>query len=170
MKSKIFMYLFIFSILFILYQYMYAKKIHENHEKNLVTLKAKVKTKDSILASNTLVVDSLIRVNDHHFALHNDEYALSYMEDMGYDAIEIGRIIEDQLIDQNKIDADNPIVPYSGMEGKMSINKVAVINHKWVIADFTDGTYWGQLFLLYTIAKDRTIALEVKESFLYPKP
>ncbi len=169
MKSRIFLYLFIFAVLFILFQYMNQKKIFESNEKRIESLQLANAKKDSLVAKNARTIDSLHQVNADFFDIQNDEYALMYLEDQGYDAIQLSRLIEDQLIDQNKVGADNPIIPYSGMEGHMRINKVRVINHKWILADFTDGTYWGELLVVYEVNKDNTIDFEVKESFLYPK-
>jgi len=169
MKSRIFLYLFIFSLLFILFQYMNEKSIFESNERKINSLRLVNTEKDSLLVQKAGTIDSLNYVNSNYFDIRNDEYALTYLEDQGYDALQVSRLIEDQLIDQNKAGEDNPIVPYDGMEGHMRINKVRVINHKWVIADFTDGTYWGQLLVVYEVNKDRTIDFEVKESFLYPK-
>ena len=50
------------------------------------------------------------------------------------------------------------------------INKIKVLNHKWVVADFSDGTYWGEIFLTYKIKKGGKVSFELKEHFLYPNP
>lgn len=164
MKSKIFLYLFIFSLLIILFLFMNAKKAQESHAAKVANLEAKIAKKNSM-------VDSLIDLNLEHnyFSLQSDDEAQSYLEEMGYNAKEIELTISDQLIAQNKAGADNPIVPYEGMEGNMTINKVRLLNHKWIIADFTDGVYWGQLFILYDIRDDGVIDFAVERSFLYPR-
>ena len=59
------------------------------------------------------------------------------------------------------IKGKNPIVPYDGIEGKMKINKVKFLNHRWIVADFTDGTYWGEMVLEYYINNDESIDLNV---------
>ncbi len=169
MKSRIFLYLFIFSILFILFQYMNQKKIFESNEKRIESLQLANSLNENLLSQKTVTIDSLRQVNAEFFDIQNDEYALMYLEDEGYNALQLSILIEDQLIDQNKANGDNPIVPYSGMDGHMRINKVRVVNHKWGLADFTDGTYWGQLLFVFQVNKDATIDFEVKESFLYPK-
>ena len=38
------------------------------------------------------------------------------------------------------------------MGRKFLINKVKLLNHKWVIADFSDGTDWGEIWSLYSIS------------------
>ena len=39
---------------------------------------------------------------------------------------------------------------------RMMINGVKMLNHKWAIADFTDGKYWGQILL--KVSEGRTLA------------
>jgi hypothetical protein len=53
------------------------------------------------------------------------------------------------------------------MEGNMAVNAIKLLNHKWGIAEFTDGKYWGELIFKYFINEDRTIDIEVADSFLY---
>ena len=169
MKQKIFLYLFVFALLFIIFQYVNAKKIHENSNARIENLKKKIGAKDILLTKQLTVIDSIAYENSSHFYVLNDEYALSYLEDQGYDALQLVQTIEDQLIGQNKANVDNPMIPYSGMEGSMHINKVRVLNHKWAIADFTDGTYWGQLLIAFDVKSNQTIDFSVEKHFLYPK-
>lgn len=164
MRSKIFLYLFIFTLLFVLYQFMNTKKVSEKYDKKISNMEKRLETKDA-------VIDSLrnVSLDLNYFSLEGNEDAISYFENMGYDAKKLSNTIIDQIIGQNKINADNPIVPYDGMEGNMKINKIKPLNHKWIIADFTDGTYWGEILIVYFVNDDNTIDFEVKESFLYPR-
>jgi len=50
----------------------------------------------------------------------------------------------------------------------MQINIVRVLNHKWIIADFTDGQFEGELFMTYDINEKGELTYKVAESFLYP--
>jgi len=171
MRNKIFLYLFIFAVLFILFQFMNAKKAKESHDKKLENLMTKIEEKDAVLEAKNLEKDSLIdKILDlTYFSLDSDEEAINYFEEQGYNAKQLELTISDQIISQNKAGADNPIVPFVGMEGNMVINKVRLLNHKWIIADFTDGVYWGQLFIIYDVRKDGVVDFEVEKSFLYPK-
>jgi hypothetical protein len=56
------------------------------------------------------------------------------------------------------------------MDRTFLINKVKVLNHQWIVADFSDGTYWGEIFLTYQINKNGALKFELKEHFLYPNP
>jgi len=53
-------------------------------------------------------------------------------------------------------------------EGRMLINKVKLLNHKWIIADFSDGKYWGELFITYVINDGEKIIFNLAKSFMYP--
>lgn len=171
MRSRIFLYLFIFSVLFILFQFMNAKKAKESYDGKIDNLMAKIEEKEDELKSRDAEKDSLIDkiLELTYFSLESDEEAINYFEEQGYDAKKLELTISDQIISQNKAGADNPIVPFGGMEGHMAINKVRLLNHKWIIADFTDGVYWGQLFIIYDVRKDGVVDFEVEQSFLYPK-
>ena len=164
MKGKIFLYLFIFALLFILFQVMNAKKLRTAYDAKIESLEKKVERKE-------MEKDSLINLTMDltYFTLDSDDEAISYFEMLGYDAKKLSLTISDQLISQNKAGKDNPIVPFDGMEGNMAINKVRLLNHKWIIADFTDGVYWGQLFIVYDVKEGGSVDFEVERSFLYPK-
>lgn len=164
MKSKIFLYLFIFALLFILFQFMNGKKAKESYDTKIENLKTKITT-------NKKVIDSLIDTNLDltYFMLESNEDAISYFEDKGYDSKKLSLTISDQIISQNKAGSDNPIVPFSGIEGNMAINKIRLLNHKWIIADFTDGVFWGELFIAYDVKENGVVDFEVVKSFLYPR-
>ncbi|WP_298540673.1 hypothetical protein [uncultured Aquimarina sp.] len=171
MRSRIFLYLFIFSVLFILFQFMNAKKAKESYDGKIENLVKKIGEKEEELKYKDLEKDSLIEkiLDLTYFSLDSDEEAISYFEEQGYDAKKLELTISDQIVSQNKAGTDNPIVPFVGMEGNMAINKVRLLNHKWIIADFTDGVYWGQLFIIYDVRKDGVVDFEVEKSFLYPR-
>jgi len=162
MRSRIFLYLFIFAVLFILFQFMNAKKAKESYDGKIENLMAKIEEKGNEIKSKDLEKDSLVDaiLELTYFSLESDEEAINYFEEL---------TISDQIVSQNIAGADNPIVPFVGMEGNMAINKVRLLNHKWIIADFTDGVYWGQLFIIYDVRKDGVVDFEVEKSFLYPK-
>jgi hypothetical protein len=59
-------------------------------------------------------------------------------------------------------------IPYTTMDRTFLINKIKVLNHKWLIANFSDGTHWGELLIFFKIDKVGDISFEIKEHFLYP--
>lgn len=163
MRSKIFLYLFIFTLMFTIFIYVNDKKILDSKDSYIENLEAKLLKADT---SN----QELLSENNNlkYFSLSQNEEAISYFESRGIDPGELESTLEDEIIGRNKAGIDNELVPYAGMDGVMRINKVKVLNHKWIIADFTDGTYWGELFLSYEIDENRNLKLNTESSFLYP--
>ena len=164
MKQRIFLYLFIFASLLALFQYINAKRvIEELNKKSQNCSKALVKYKDSVASLSNKMLEL------SHFNLERNEDALSYFERDGYKTDELIPFIKDELYKLNEVKGQHPIVPYAASEGrKMMINTVKMLNHKWIIADFSDGEFWGEIFLTYEINKDKELQFNLVESFLYP--
>ncbi|TYA71849.1 hydrolase [Seonamhaeicola marinus] len=164
MKQRIFMYLFVFSVLLILFQYVNSKRIFEDLNTKLDKRESTItKLKDSI----EVLENAYLEVS--HFNLDRNEDAISYFEKDGYKIDELIPFIKDELYKLNEIKGEHPIVPYASSEGrKIMINTVKMLNHKWIIADFSDGEFWGEIFLTYEITEDRQLKFSLLESFLYP--
>ncbi len=164
MKQRIFMYLFIFSALLVLFQYVNSKRVFEDLNTKLNDYKTQLETyKDSI----NVMEDAILEAS--HFNLQHNEDAISYFEREGYNVTELIPYIKDKLYESNEVNGQHPYVPYSSGEGrKLLINTVKLLNHKWIIADFSDGQYWGEIYLTYEINKDNTVTFNLVESFLYP--
>ncbi|MFT4697554.1 MAG: hypothetical protein ACI9SJ_000682 [Flavobacteriaceae bacterium] len=162
MKNRLFMYLFLFALLFIIYQYMNEKSIFERQENKIESLRAK-------LNQEKISVDSLQQelVNLNYFTLQGNDNAMSYFENLGYKAIDIEQMVSDNIYDQNLVKGNNPLVPYEGLNGAMKINKLKFLNHKWIIADYTDGTYWGEMLLEFYIDDNKSLTLSNLGSLLY---
>ncbi len=163
MKSKILMYLFIFSLLLILFQYVNSKNIIEDYDNKLTKYEGKEK----------VYLDSIKAFKDENFELKrfslefNDD-AMSYFEDQGYKILELLPLIKDELYNLNVYEGDDhPLVPYASMTGnKMLINSVRLLNHKWIIADFSDGKYWGEMLVTYEIV-DNQLKFKLLDYLLY---
>ncbi|WGF92262.1 hypothetical protein [Aequorivita marisscotiae] len=164
MKNKIFMYLFLFAVLFIIFLYMSEKSIFESQEKRIELLEAKVeKANDSIKTLQRSMSDL------NYFSLDGNDNAMTYFENMGYEAADVEAKVSDQIYDFNLKKGNNPLVPFEGMDGDMKINKLKFLNHKWILADFTDGKYWGEMILAYSFNNENELELTTLGSFLYPQ-
>ncbi|WP_303317723.1 hydrolase [Flavivirga abyssicola] len=164
MKQRIFMYLFVFAALLVLFQYVNSKRVFEDINNKLTTQKTALeKYKDSV----AVLQDDILKLS--HFNLDRNEDAISYFENDGYNISELIPFIKDELYKLNEVKGEHPIVPYVASEGrKMMINTVKMLNHKWIIADFSDGEYWGEIFLTYEITEDKQLKFNLVEYFLYP--
>ena len=158
------MYLFIFTILLVLFQYVNSKNILDTYETDIISIKVENKSfKDSLAILGDKILDL------SYFNLERNEDALSYFENKGFDVSELIPFIKDELYTLNELKGEHPLIPYASSEGrKLMINNVKLLNHKWIITDFSDGEFWGELFLTYEIIENEELKFKLIESFLYP--
>jgi hypothetical protein len=160
------MYLFIFSVLLIVFQYVNSKNIIDKYEKDIKTFKSKIADNEKSIAT---LEDENFELS--YFSMNRNEDALTYFEAQGYDTEKLIPAIIDGLYSMNNYEGEqHPIVPYVSMtDSKLLINKIRVLNHKWIIANFTDGEFWGEIFVAYTIDDNNDLKYKLVEYFLYPK-
>ena len=158
------MYLFVFAALLVVFQYVNSKRIFEAINKKLETSNSQLKIyKDSV----AVLQNDILEVS--HFNLNRNEDAMSYFENEGYKIDELIPFIKDELYKLNEAKGEHPIIPYAASEGrKMLLNTVKMLNHKWIIADFSDGQYWGEIFLTYEITNKKELKFNLVDHFLYP--
>lgn len=163
MKSKIFMYLFFFAILLVLFQYMNEKSIYESQENKIQNLTAKVaRANDSIAGLS----DKVAELN--YFTLQGNDNAMTYLENLGMDSEQAERLVSDAIYERNFDEGGNSLVPLEEMYGKWMVNKVKFLNHRWVLADFSDGKYWGEMVVEYFFDEKNQLDLKVLSTVLYP--
>lgn len=162
MKNKIFLYLFVFAALLALYQFVSANTMQKSLNSDVDRLQSEVESlNDSLLKAQLRVLDM------QYFTLENNDDALAY-----YDHLDLEnptRYIEDKLLETNEKSGDNPLVPYEGMESDFKINKIKVLNHKWILADFSDGKYWGDLIIKYELKDDLSVDFTLLDHLLYAR-
>lgn len=116
MSGKIFMFLFVFALLYIVFQFSNSKKGLEMQEAQITELS---KDKKELKREK----DSLVNLVDasSRFSLLQSDKAKMYIEDRGFRVEEFNGLLQAQILDKNSIDKDNPLVPYQGMDGNMAI-------------------------------------------------
>jgi hypothetical protein len=159
------MYLFIFSVLLIIFQYVNSKNIIDKYEVDIKKYKTKIVQNDSTIAS---LDDQNFELS--YFSIDRNDNALDYFVVQGYDVDELIIAIKEGLYAMNNYEGDDhPIVPFVSMtDSKLLINKVRIMNHKWIVANFTDGEYWGEIFLTYSIDENNDLKYKLVEYFMYP--
>ncbi|WP_299779476.1 hydrolase [uncultured Formosa sp.] len=163
MKQRIFMYLFIFSLLLILFQYVNAKNVFEDDIRTIEKSNAKVETLTDSIA---VLHDKIFELS--HFNIDQNEDAITYFENKGLDVEALVPFIKDEIY-SNNVRGGNPLIPYAANEGKtMLINSIKILNHKWLIADFSDGIFWGELLVKYEVINQNEVTFNVIDSLLYP--
>lgn len=166
MKKSLFLYLSILAVLFAVFTYSFLGsevKFEQERYKKTTT-----KLRDSINLLTTKLADA------NYFSLEKNENAQNYF-DLGsaekmiqYE--KLIPVVTEKLLDLNANPKGNP---YTGQDqigaNKFIINKVKVLNHRWIIADFSDGDIWGEVLLKYFVNEDESISFEVNQSLLYQK-
>lgn len=166
MKKSFLLYVSIFSVLVTLLTYMYYSKQMDASQK-LVDTSTK-RSKDSINLLKTQLADA------NYFSLENNDNAQNYFESTQHDKFiayeKLIPYVTEKLLDYNQDPKGNP---YTGQDQfgaqKFIINKVKVLNHRWIIADYSDGEYWGEVLLKYFVNEDESISFEIIQSVLYQK-
>jgi hypothetical protein len=124
-------------------------------------------TEKAVALEDSVQIEKLRVLDMQYFSLENNDDALAY-----YDHLNIenpSRYIADKLLETNEQDGDNPLIPYEGMESDFKINKIKVLNHKWILADFSDGKYWGELVLKYELKDDLGVDFTRLDYLLYTR-
>ena len=162
MKKNIFLYLFVFVALIALYLGMKGNKLAASSTEKITTLKEEIGVlKDSVQKSQIRLLDM------QYFSLENNDDALAYYQHLNLN--NPTRYIEDKLLETNERTGDNPLIPYEGMESDFKINKIKVLNHRWILADFSDGKYWGDLIIKYELKDDLGVDFTLVEHLLYTR-
>ncbi|UCD60738.1 MAG: hydrolase [Flavobacteriaceae bacterium] len=162
MKSRIFIYLFIFTALLSLYLFVSSNAMLEDKDLKIENLDNQVvMLQDSVQKLQLQVFDM------QYFSLENNDDALSYYDHLGLDNPSL--YISDKLLETNERKGDNPLVPYEGMESDFKINKIKILNHQWIIADFSDGKYWGELLVRYELKDDMGVDFTMMDHLLYTR-
>jgi hypothetical protein len=157
--KNILLYGLIFSLLFNVFQYVNSTKILEAKDKEVVGYKKSLQTaRDSVSQLS----------NANYFALESDEDAQEYFYSNNLDYKNVAIKVREDLIALNENKNGNPLVPYEPVDGKsFLINSSKVLNHRWIIAEFSNGDLWGQLLIKYFVKEGQPTEFETVETVLY---
>jgi len=159
MRNKIIQYLLIFISLIALYLFMSDINKSEAFAASQERMSERVDTlKDSIaqlIFNETENAYFSIVFNRDAQQLHPD-----------FNPAELQSIIEEYILSTNDNPKGNPILSSLGSE--WIINKIHVVNHQWILADFTNGTQWGDALLKYELKVSSKPRLRLLNHVMYP--
>lgn len=165
MKRSLFLYLFIIAALINVFTFTF----YSNQEKMLSRQIAGTTKKytDSIASLANRLDDA------NYFSFEQNSNAQDYFAVTAPISIpneKLSMYVIDQLLTYNEDPAGNIYTGQTPLsDKKFIINKAKVLNHRWLIADYSDGTYWGEVLLKYFINSDQTVSFEVMSSILHQK-
>jgi len=163
MKSRIYMYLFFFSILLVLFMYVNQSAIFERQTAVINSLEQKQSVlKDSVTTLKQEISELL------YFDLLTNDSARTYFEQIGLEPEDAANQVKERIYEYNLQKGGNPLVPFANANGQWRINRIKFLNHRWIIADCSDGRAWGELWIEYFFDQEGQLDLTVESSVLYP--
>ncbi|NBT87535.1 MAG: hydrolase [Flavobacteriaceae bacterium] len=163
MKSRIYMYLFFFSILLVLFMYVNQSAIFERQTAVINSLEQKQSVlKDSVTTLKQEISELL------YFDLLTNDSARTYFEQIGLEPEDAANQVKELIYEYNLQKGGNPLVPFANANGQWRINRIKFLNHRWIIADCSDGRAWGELWIEYFFDQEGQLDLTVESSVLYP--
>lgn len=170
MKKSLFLYLFIIAVLMNIFTYKYFTSKEKSEKKpEGVSL-------DATNAVSKSLTDSIVSLNDklydaNTFSLENNDRAQNYLieSDKINDIPAFAEKVKQALLAYNDDPAGNKYIDQVKMGSqKFIINKVKLLNHRWIIANYSNGELWGEVLLKYFVDEKGAISFEIMNSYLYP--
>ena len=159
MRNKIIQYLLIFISLIALYLFVSDMNKSKAFAASQERMSKRVDNlKDSIAQ---LVVE---QTENAYFSLEVNRDAQQAHPDFSPEELQI--IIEDYILLSNDNPKGNPLL--SSLGSDWIINKIHVVNHQWILADFTNGTQWGDALFLYQVKANSKPRLRLLNHVMYP--
>ncbi|MGV3696696.1 hypothetical protein [Flavobacterium sp.] len=164
MRKSLFLYLFIIAVLMNVFTYKYFTS-KEKSEQTEVRSNDNASVTDSISKTGSATVETDV------FSLENNDRAKNYL----YESHKVSDVpaftekVTQALLSFNDSPEGNKYTDQIKMgEQKFIINSVKFLNHRWIIADYSNGQLWGEVLLKYFIDDNGAVSFEIMNSYLYP--
>lgn len=159
MRNKIIQYLLIFISLIALYLFV----------SDLNKSKAFVASQDRMIKRVDKLKDSIAQLvvaqNDNaYFSLAVNRDAQQAHSD--FSTVELQNMLENYILSTNDNPNGSPLL--SSLGSDWIINKIHVVNHQWILADFTNGTQWGDALFIFQINGKGKPLLRLLNHVMYP--
>lgn len=160
MKKSLFLYLFIIAVLINVFTYKYFTSKEAAESKSVPETTSEPKTEDA-----NITYDSDI------FSLENNDRAQNYLFESNKvkDVAVFSEKVKQALLSYNDSPEGNKYTDQAKMgEQKFIINSIKLINHRWIVANYSNGQLWGEVLLKYFIDEKGAVSFEIMNSYLYP--
>lgn len=165
MKKSLFLYLFIIAVLMNIFTYKYFTSKEASEQR--------VTTPDAKQPDSKKVTDSLTQIiyDINAFSLENNDRAQNYLFESSKvnDIPAFAEKVKQALLAYNDSPEGNKYTDQVKMGSqKFIINSVKLLNHRWIIANYSNGELWGEVMLKYFIDEKGAVSFEIMNSYLYP--
>ena len=169
MKKSLFLYLFIIAVLMNIFTYKYFTSKESSEQKSAT------ETNDSSSVTSKVMSDSITHLYDklndaNTFSLENNDRAQNYL----YESNKINDVpvfaekVKQALLSYNDSPEGNKYTDQVKMGSqKFIISSVKLLNHRWIIASYSNGELWGEVMLKYFVENNGSISFEIMNSYLY---
>ena len=159
MRNKIIQYLLIFISLIALYLFVSDLNKTEAFTASQERMTNRMeKLKDSIAQ---LITD---QTEHAYFSLALNRDAQHAYPNLSPDDLQL--LLEAYLLEQNDASNGNPLLSTIG-KGCI-VNKISIVNHQWLLADFTNGSQWGDALFQYQDNDNKQASLRLLNHVMYP--
>lgn len=168
MRKSLFLYLFIIAVLMNIFTYKYFTSKESSEQKSV--------TESNENSSSKVLSDSIAhlyeKLNDANtFSLENNDRAQNYLYESNKinDVPAFAEKVKQALLSYNDSPEGNKYTDQVKMgDQKFIISSVKLLNHRWVIANYSNGQLWGEVLLKYFVEENGSISFEIMNSYLYP--
>ncbi len=162
--KRIYLYLFIFSVLLNVFTYMYFTKKAKYEAESIQNVERKSADKQAVIDSLEIKLFEM-----SHYTLNGNGLAQDYVE--RYFADHNIEKIRDSILELNHLKEGNSLVGFDSPDDPFVISRMEFLNHRWILADFDNASLGGQVLIRYYLNNDGTFELEaVDKAFYLPKP
>lgn len=157
MKRNLLIYGLVFSVLINIFQMVNSSRILKRSEEVSTISKKQAK----------IAQDSIFKlIENDMFSLDNNDDAKEYF--YPNDVKKIKQKVYEDLMVFNSDKKGNKYISYEQVgENPFIINKVKILNHRWLIANFSDGKIWGEVLIKYFHNEDKPTDFETVETLVY---
>jgi hypothetical protein len=162
--NKIYLYLFILAVLMNGFTFAYFSK------KNRINQQTFDQNYDILNDSLLLIQGELLDLKK--FTLDGNYEAQYYFDQLNSNDLEglisLKKNVETILMSFNENKEGNLYTGYSVLEGeKFEMENILFLNHQWILGNFSNGIYKGQVLLKYFIDTNDEVSFEIGQTYLY---
>lgn len=154
--KQLFLYLFLFSFLINIFQYVNDSKILEAKD---LELEKGQNIKDSLRIYKNMYKES------SYFSIDENDNAQAKFGEYKYEDV-MKKVLTD-LTTLNTQEGGNPLLPVATDGSKTLIKKASVLNHKWIILDYYNDSVVGEMLLEYTFNPNEITNFSVITNTIY---
>jgi hypothetical protein len=170
MKKSLFLYLFIIAALLNIFTYKYFTS------KESCAQKSATENNTNPMISSKTLTDSITHLYDklydaNLFSLENNDRAQNYLYESNNinDVPVFAEKVKQSLLSYNDSPKGNKYTDQVKMGNqKFIISRIKLLNHRWIIANYSNGELWGEVLLKYFVEDNGSISFEIMNSYLYP--